>query len=411
MTRNPIPLALVLVSVTLGYPSAVAARDNSEIVRPVVAYVGNFLLNKLLIDEAWDAVTGKPDVKLIERRLRELENNAALRSELRDEIRKLRENINERVTRDEFRKLVERTSAQISSIQERLDELEERVEKLEVEKEDLKNNTKNAEDAEFFFKRGNKLYYEKSYYRALANLNIAIRLDPKKAKANLFVKRAMVYDKLGSPDIVILEATEAIRRDPTIWGHELRGGAYHKKGDYDLAIADQTTAIRRNPDWNRLYLQRGLAYYSKKDYDRAIVDFTETIGVDPKNIWSLHAQAYHYRGLAYYYKFDAKNLDRTIADLTESIRLDPKDERKRHEQAYLIRGFQYALRYQLKRIGTKLDLAFDEKDRDQAIADFTEVIRINPKNATAYYNRSSEYKAKGDKDRAKADLADYNRLK
>ena len=67
------------------------------------------------------------------------------------------------------------------------------------------------------------------------------------------------------------------------------------------------------------------------------------------------------RGLAYYNK---KDYDQAIADYTETIRLDPK-----YAEAFYWRG-----------------IAYDEKkDYDQAVADYTEAIRLNPKYAEAFY--------------------------
>ena len=57
-----------------------------------------------------------------------LEDNAAMSTEMRGEIRKLREGVNGRVTREEFRKMVDQTVGELGSIQRRLSEVEERVE-------------------------------------------------------------------------------------------------------------------------------------------------------------------------------------------------------------------------------------------------------------------------------------------
>ncbi|MFL6950578.1 MAG: tetratricopeptide repeat protein, partial [Xanthobacteraceae bacterium] len=44
-------------------------------------------------------------------------------------------------------------------------------------------------------------------------------------------------------------------------------------------------------------------------------------------------------------------------------------------------------------------------DYDRAIADFSEAIRLDPKDAAVYNNRGNAWRAKGDNDRA---IADYN---
>ena len=97
----------------------------------------------------------------------------------------------------------------------------------------------------------------------------------------------------------------------------------------------------------------------------------------PKNL----ARAFHNRANAYSDKGDK---DRAIADYNEAIRLDPKDAR-----AFNNRGTAYS----------------DKGDNDRAIADYNETIRLDPKYARAFNNRGNAYGAKGDIDRA---IADYN---
>jgi Flp pilus assembly protein TadD len=50
-------------------------------------------------------------------------------------------------------------------------------------------------------------------------------------------------------------------------------------------------------------------------------------------------------------------------------------------------------------------------DFDKAIADFSEAIRLDPKEANAYVGRGNAWAAKGDKDKADADYRQAKRLK
>ena len=77
------------------------------------------------------------------------------------------------------------------------------------------------------------------------------------------------------------------------------------------------------------------------------------------------------------------SIDKAIADYTEAIRLNPKDAK-----AYYNRGLVYV----------------KKGDHDKAIADFTEAILLNPKDAEAYYNRGGAYGKKGEHDKA---ITDY----
>jgi tetratricopeptide (TPR) repeat protein len=88
------------------------------------------------------------------------------------------------------------------------------------------------------------------------------------------------------------------------------------------------------------------------------------------------------RGDAYYEK---EGYDQAIADYTQAIRLD-------HNEiwAYSGRGSVY----------------HDKEDYDRAIADYTQAIRLDPNYAWTYNNRGNAYYVKEDFNRA---IADYTR--
>jgi tetratricopeptide (TPR) repeat protein len=64
------------------------------------------------------------------------------------------------------------------------------------------------------------------------------------------------------------------------------------------------------------------------------------------------------------------DLDRAIADYSEALRLNPAND-----TAFVNRGWAYSLMGQT----------------DEAIADYTEALRHNPDNALAYINRGNLY--------------------
>ena len=76
--------------------------------------------------------------------------------------------------------------------------------------------------------------------------------------------------------------------------------------------------------------------------------------------------------------------DKAIADYTESIRLDPKNAgyRTLRARAWIEKG-----------------------DYDKAIADYTEAIRLNPRHFLAFNARGLAWSEKGDYGKA---IADYN---
>ena len=97
---------------------------------------------------------------------------------------------------------------------------------------------------------------------------------------------------------------------------------------------------------------------------------------------TLGSIAYYYRGAVYAAGGDK---DGAIADYNEAIRLYPKST-----DAYYSRGVAFAAK----------------GDNDRAIADYSEAIRLDPTHNCAYYSRGAVFKAEGDNDRA---IADYNK--
>jgi tetratricopeptide (TPR) repeat protein len=95
----------------------------------------------------------------------------------------------------------------------------------------------------------------------------------------------------------------------------------------------------------------------------------------------VRARAYNNRANAYK---DRGKADQAIADYGEALRLDPK-----LAIAYYNRGNTYQ----------------DKGDAARALADFTDAIRLDPKDASAFSSRGNAYQERGDFDRA---LADYN---
>jgi tetratricopeptide (TPR) repeat protein len=126
------------------------------------------------------------------------------------------------------------------------------------------------------------------------------------------------------------------------------------------------------------HYSRGSALLDRKDCDGALADFDAAVRLRPTD------PSYHGgRGLVFFHcKVDYKQ---AVAAFTEVIRLTPRDA-----SAYDIRGSSRRF------IG----------DLDGAIADHTAAIRLAPRFGMYYGNRAMAWSEKGDAPRA---LADYNR--
>ena len=64
----------------------------------------------------------------------------------------------------------------------------------------------------------------------------------------------------------------------------------------------------------------------------------------------------------------------------------------------------------MRRILRRASAHIDAADYDSAIADFTQAIRLDPKNAVAYYGRGEAYLEKGQRAAAERDFAQAKRL-
>ena len=96
-----------------------------------------------------------------------------------------------------------------------------------------------------------------------------------------------------------------------------------------------------------------------------------------------HAMYYSNRGDSY---LKNGNYDQAIAEYTQAIELDPS-----LTSFYYNRGLAYA----------------NKADYDNAISDFSQVIKMNPKDREAYFERGYNYSMKGDLELA---IADYTQV-
>lgn len=92
------------------------------------------------------------------------------------------------------------------------------------------------------------------------------------------------------------------------------------------------------------------------------------------------AEASYKRGGAHFYKSE---IDQAIKEFSDAIRLDPKNP-----NYYYFRGFACASKHRL----------------DKAIEDYNQAIKRKPDHAGAYYNRGLANKHLGKKAEAEADM-------
>ena len=275
--------------------------------------------------------------------------------------------------------------------------------------------------------------------------NEAIRLDPKDATA--YNNRGSAWSDKREYDKAIADYNEAIRLDPEVRlclqqpRHRLARQEGIRQGHRRLQRGHPARSARRH----RLQQPRASPGSDKKEYDKAIADFNEAIRLDPKIRLGLQQPRHRLarqEGIRQGHRrlqrghparperrcrlqqpratpgatkrnttrpspttprpsgsirktpvptttaatpgTHKKEYDKAIADYTEAIRLDPRNaERLRN------RGIAWR----------------SKKEYDKAIADYNEAIRLDPEYALAYNHRGMAWSDKKEYDKA---IADYN---
>lgn len=272
-----------------------------------------------------------------------------------------------------------------------------------------------------YFIRGAAHASKGEHDKAIADFTRVLALDPSHALA--YNDRGLALANKGEYEKAIADYNRALRRDPKLaLAYMNRAIAYRLKGEHDKAIAEFTKMLRLSPKNVLAYTNRGLAYLAKKDYDRAIADFTEALWIDPSCTEAYNRrveaarlktdaakateerrdrelaareekQRRQERATAHFTRaqmhFDNGNFDKAVADYTEALKYDPKDA-----FTYYHRGLAHAA----------------NEDYDKALADYTEAVRLNPKLAVAYYHRGVGYRLRGNFARAIADFTEAIRL-
>lgn len=292
--------------------------------------------------------------------------------------------------------------------------------------------------------RGAAKFYREDYRGAIADLNKAIKLDPKDLEAYLVrgaakdlledyrgaiadydkaievdPKHAMAYSLRGDSKYdhedyrgAIADYDKAIELDPNLaMAYRLRGGAKFHLEDYRGAIADSDKAIELAPDLTMAYVGRGSAKARLKDYRGAIADYDKAITLDP-NL----AMAYFNRGVA---KANVGNYHGAIADYNKVIELDPmcadafnnrgtaKAEQADYPNAKtdFDRAIELAPKYNYAYTNRGVVSASLGNCRD-AVADFNKAIDLDPKYGYAFLNRGN---AKHNLGQYHSAMADYDK--
>lgn len=141
--------------------------------------------------------------------------------------------------------------------------------------------------------RGFTYLSDKNALKAIADFDLAFKLNPKSSEA--INNRGNANKELGNFDQAIADYTQAIEIAPDDGDYYYnRGNIYQQKGELDQAIADYNRAIEHNTIFDPLYFSLGNAWKDKGNLDQAIAAYSKAIEKNP-----LSAAAYNNRAAAY----------------------------------------------------------------------------------------------------------------
>ena len=162
------------------------------------------------------------------------------------------------------------------------------------------------------------------------------------------------------------------------WAFAVRGRARTDQGDLTGAVADYSAALTLKPKYDSALHGRAVAYTELKNYDLALRDINQAIGLKPDNAEYYNSRGLTYRGMG--------KPTKALADFDQAIKLMPN-----YAIAFNNRGTAYN----------------DLRQVDRDIEDFKQAIKLSPNYALAYYNlgETENDTEGGDLDQAIADLS------
>lgn len=224
----------------------------------------------------------------------------------------------------------------------------------------------------------------------------------KRILLSILVIAILLLSACGAPTTMPPEESEPTPTLPPEQLHQQhfeQGNTYLEQEEWDKAIVEYSKAIELNPEFADAYAKRAVAYNEKSDYyELAILDSEKAIELDPLvKLDSSLARAYVKRG-EYYAQFitgsyedDEKDFDQAVADFTRAIELNP-----RLAEAYKGRADCY-----VDYIGEHLG---ETVSYDKTIGDYNMAIALDPTNATYYISRAWAFDIAGDYDKALVDI-------
>ena len=225
-----------------------------------------------------------------------------------------------------------------------------------------------------WLERGNQLWRLRRYPEAIQAFEAAIKQKPKFIHLAYYGKGLALSSSQKRPE-AITAFEQAVKSQPDFVPAWLYlSVVYRQSNQLDKALAAIDKAIQLQPNNPNLYNEKSAVLIDLNRYREAAAAINKAIELSPR------ATFYMNRGVA---KSGLGDKQAAIQDYNQAIKINPNDA-----LAYRNRGLDH---YKLG-------------DKQAAIQDFNQALKINPNFADAYLTRGVVYYELGDKQKAREDL-------
>ena len=238
----------------------------------------------------------------------------------------------------------------------------------------------NRSDAFAFLMRGVVRYENDDLDQAFADVNEALRLDPKYVAA--LVERAYLWQCRDRLDLAFADVNQAIQLDSrNSYAYVERGVFHFGMKDYGKALRDFEHALRLGSRSAAIHLCKGMIHVERGEGEPAIAEFNLAIELDAKRL-----DAYIGLATVYLLRSDSR---KALEVFNRAIEVDPKSA-----EAHEARSVYF----------------LSHGKHDKALEDLNEAVRLDPTTASHLRMRARVFFERGEFARALADLDGAARL-
>ncbi|MEK7482727.1 MAG: tetratricopeptide repeat protein, partial [Planctomycetota bacterium] len=210
----------------------------------------------------------------------------------------------------------------------------------------------------------------------------------------LFGEGSVYWKETGVAYQRLQEAETAKNSNESLSSEEsiFQGIRYFQKKEWESALFIFSRILQQNPLLPEAYHYRGLTYYFTGKYALSLQDFRQEI-------------QYHPNAIAYFYCGLIENLQedwsQSIQDLTQAIRFDPKNVDAFYQRGYAfeqqgnseeaLQNYQETLQldaHYAKAYHQRGQILMQRKEWKSALQDFSEAIRFSPHEEQFYLSRA-----------------------